>query len=135
VGDFHALRFVLSVTRGRSVRIVRILVAVKPRVYREVLALSLHQHRPDAEILISPPESLDGEVGRFKPHLVVCSEGAVPDIPPGVLCRVEIMFSNGLDARISLDRRVEEAKDVGTEDLLALVDQTEKIISREEAVD
>jgi hypothetical protein len=113
---------------------VRILIAVKPRVYREVLALSLHQHRPDAEVLISPPESLDGEVGRFKPHLVVCSEGAVPDIPPGVLCRVEVMFSDGLDARIGLDGRVTEAKDVGTEDLLALVDQTEKMISREETV-
>ncbi len=135
MSDFHALRLVLSVTRGRSVRIVRILVAVKPRVYREVLALSLHQHRPDAEVLISPPETLDGEVGRFKPHLVVCSEGAVPDIPPGVLCRVEIMFSNGLDAKIGLDGRVAEAKDVGTEDLLALVDQTERMISREEAVD
>ena len=109
---------------------MRILVAVKPRVYREVLALSLHQLRPDAEVLISPPESLDEEVGRFKPHLVVCSEGAVPDIPPGVLCRVEVMFSDGLDARIGLDEQVTEAKDVGTEDLLALVDRTEKMISR-----
>ena len=113
---------------------MRILVAVKPRVYREVLALSLHQHRPDAEVLISPPEALDGEVGRFKPHLLVCSEGAMPDMPPSVLCRVEVMFSNGLDARIGLDGRVAEAKDVGTEDLLALVDRTEKMI-REEAAE
>ncbi len=108
-------------------RIVRILVAVKPRVYREVLALSLHQHRPNAEVLISPPEALDGEVGRFKPHLVVCNEGVVPDIPPGVLCRVEIMFSDGLDARIGLEGQVAEAKDVGIEDLLALMDRTEKM--------
>ena len=113
---------------------MRILVAVKPRVYREVLALSLHQHRPDVEVLISPPETLDGEVGRFKPHLVVCSEGAMPDIPPSILCRVEVMFSNGLDARIGLDGRVAEAKDVGIEDLLALVDRTEKMI-REEAAE
>ena len=112
---------------------MRILVAVKPRVYREVLALSLHQHRPDAEVLISPPEDLDGEVERFKPHLLVCSEGAVQDIPPGVLCRVEIMFSNGLDARIGVDGRVAEAKDVGTEDLLALIDRTEQMILEERA--
>ena len=112
---------------------MRILVAVKPRVYREVLALSLHQHRPDAEVLISPPEALDGEVGRFKPHLLVCSEGAMPDMPPSVLCRVEVMFSDGLDARIGLDGRVAEAKDVGTEDLLALVDRTEKMIPKEVA--
>ena len=113
---------------------MRILVAVKPRVYREVLALSLHQHRPDAEVLISPPEALDGEVGRFKLHLLVCSEGAMPDMPPSVLCRVEVMFSNGLDARIGLDGRVAEAKDVGIEDLLALVDRTEKVTLKE-AVD
>jgi hypothetical protein len=104
-------------------------------MYREVLALLLHRNRSEAEVLISPPEALDGEVGRFKPHLVVCSEGAVPDIPPGVLCRVEIMYSDGLDARIGLDGQVAEAKDVGIEDLLALVDRTEKMISEVEAVD
>lgn len=109
---------------------MRILIAVEPRMYREVTALLLHQRRPNAEVLISPPESLDGQLGYFKPHLVICSEGAVPDIPSGVLCRVEIMFSDGLDARIGLDGQVTEAKDVGTENLLALVDQTEKIISR-----
>lgn len=114
---------------------MRILVAVKPRMYREVLALSLHRNRPDVEVLISPPESLDGEVGRFKPHLVVCTEGTMPDMPPGVLCRVEIMFSDGLDARIGLDGRVAEAKDVGTEDLLALVDRMEKMVPKVETVD
>ena len=118
----------------RSVRIVRILVAVKPLMYREVLALLLHQNHPDAEVLISPPESLDGEVERFKPHLAVYTEGTMPNIPPGVLCRVELMFSDGLDAKIGLDGRVAEAKDVGTEDLLALVDRTEKMIPKEEAV-
>ncbi len=113
---------------------MRILIAINPRMYREVLALSLHQHRPDAVVLISPPGDLDGEVERFKPHLLVCSEGAVQDIPPGVLCRVEIMFSDGLDAKIGVHGRVAEAKDVGTEDLLALVARTENMI-REEAAE
>ncbi len=65
----------------------------------------------------------------------------MPDIPLGVLCRVEIVFSDGLvvfsdglDARIGLDGQVAEAKDVGIEDLLALVDRTEKMISEVEAV-
>ena len=131
MGDFHALRFVFDFSLERSVRIVRILVAIKPRVYREVLALSLQHYRPDDEVLISPPETLDGEVERFKPHLVVCTEGAVPDIPSGVLCRVEIMFSDGLDARIGVNGQVAEAKDVGTQDLFALVDRTEKMIPKE----
>ena len=110
---------------------MRILVAIKPRVYREVLALSLQHYRPEDEVLISLPETLEGEVERFKPHLVVCTEGAVPDILSGVLCRVEIMFSDGLDARIGLDGQVTDAKDVGTQDLFALVDQTETMIPKE----
>ena len=58
----------------------------------------------------------------------------MPDMPPRVLCRVEVMFSNGLDARIVLDGRAAEAKYVCTEDLLALVDRTEKVTLKE-AVD
>jgi hypothetical protein len=54
---------------------------------------------------------------------------------PGILCRVEIMFSDGLDARISVDGRDTEAKDVGTQDLFALVNRTEKMIPKEGAVD
>jgi hypothetical protein len=99
-------------------------------MYREVLALLLYQKRPDAEVLISPPETLDGEVRRFNPHLVVCSEGAVPDIPPGVLCRVEIMYSDGLDARIGLDGQVAEAKDLSIEDLLAVVDEAKTMVPK-----
>jgi len=129
------LRFVFGVSRERSVRIVRILVAVKPRVYREVLALSLHHYRPDDEVLISSPEALDEEMERFRPHLVVYNEGVTTQATASVVCRVEILFSNGLDARISVDGRDTEAKDVGTQDLLALVDRTEKMIPKEGAVD
>ena len=69
----------------------------------------------------------------MRPHLLVCSEGFAPDALPGVVCKIEIMFSDGLDARIGVEGRVTEAKDVGTQDLLALVDQTEKMILNEAA--
>jgi hypothetical protein len=117
----------------RSVRIVRILVSIKPRVYREVLALSLHQHRPDAEVLICPSRALDGEIGRFRPHLVVLNDnhGAAPDGLVGGEYRVEILLGASMDARISVDGRAREVKDVCTEDLLAVVDEAEKMIPKE----
>ena len=113
---------------------MRILVAVKPRVYREVLALSFHHYRPDDEVLISPPEALDREMERFRPHLVIYNEGAAPQATASVVGQVEILFSNGLDARISVGGRDTEAKDVGTQDLLALVDRTYRMIPKEQAV-
>ena len=108
---------------------MRILVAVEPRMYREVIALSLHQHRPDAEVLICPPEALEGEIGRLGPHLVVLDDnGTAPDGLTEVLYRVEILLGVSMDARISVDGRAREVKDICTEDLLAVVDEAEKMI-------
>lgn len=111
---------------------MRILIAVKPRMYREVLALLLHQHRPDAEVLICPPEALDRETGRFEPHLVVLddNDGYAPDGLSGVLYRVEILLDASMDARIGLDGQVAEAKDLSIEDLLAVVDEAKKMVPK-----
>ena len=112
---------------------MRILVAVNPRMYRELIGLSLHKHRPDAEVLIYPPESLDSEIGRFGPHLVVLDDngGTAPDGLSEVLYRVEILLGVSLDARISVDGRAREVKDICTEDLLAVVDEAEKMNPQE----
>jgi hypothetical protein len=74
-------------------------------MYREVIALSLHNHRPNAEVLLCPPEALDQEIGHFRPHLVVLddNDGAAPDGLLGVLSRVEILLGASMDARISVD--------------------------------
>ena len=114
---------------------VRIVVALKKRMYREVIALSLHNHRPNAEVLLCPPEALDQETGRFEPHLVVLddNDGSTQDGLSGVLYRVEILLGASMDARISVDGRAREKKDICTEDLLAVVDEAEKMIPTEEA--
>ena len=112
---------------------MRILMAEKPRMYREVIALSLHRNRPHAEVLLCPPEVLARETGRFEPHLVVLddNDGAAPNMLSGVLYRVEILLGASMDARISVDGRAREVKDICMEDLLAVVDEAEKMISKE----
>ena len=114
---------------------MRILVALTPRMYREVIGLSLHQHRPDADVLICPPEALEGEIGRFRPHLVVLddNDGTAPDGLSGVLYRVEILLGTSMDARISVDGQAREVKDICIEDLLTVVDEAAKMIPKEEA--
>ncbi len=112
---------------------MRIIVAVNPRMYREVIALSLHQHRLDAEVLLCPSEALHQEIRRFRPHLVVLddNDGAAPDGLSGVLYRVEILLGASMDARISVDGRAWKVKDICTEDLLAVMDEAEKMIPKE----
>ena len=121
----------------RSVRIVGILVTLNKRMYREVIALSLHNHRPNAEVLLCPSESLHQELRRFRPHLVVLddNDGVTPDGLSRVIYRVEILLGASMDARISVDGRAREVNDICIEDLLTVVDRTEKMIPKEEAVD
>jgi hypothetical protein len=60
---------------------VRVLVTVEPRMYREAIALAVHRNRPEAEVMLVPEEVLDGQVKDFAPHVLVRndSDGVVPE--------------------------------------------------------
>jgi hypothetical protein len=109
---------------------VRILITAKPRMYREAIALALHRHRPDAEVMLVPAESLDGEIGNFRPHLILRNDndGVPPEALKGVVCRIEILFSDGMDARIVMDGQVVSKEDLSLEELFAVVHDVEKLI-------
>ncbi len=52
---------------------MRVLVANEPRSYRETMSAAFQYLRPDLEVIDIEPDSLDVEVARLEPHLVVCS--------------------------------------------------------------
>src|SRR5215210_2907475 len=96
-----------SLSAERTALFVRTLFTTTPRMYRGVLALSIHRRRsPDFEVLLAPPGALDGEVERFWPHVLVQDadeDGLLLGWPYGVLCRIQILKTGRLDATIELD--------------------------------
>jgi hypothetical protein len=102
-------------------------------MYRETLALALHEHRPDAELMLAPSDSLDGEVKDFGPDLLVRNDndGAGPEYLNAIACRIEILFTDGMGARVNLNGRVWKMDDMGVDDLLTVVDEIEELISGE----
>jgi len=52
---------------------MRVLLANEPRTYREVLFEALRWRRPGLEVNVTEPGTLDSEMERLHPHLVVCS--------------------------------------------------------------
>ena len=114
-------------TRGR-VPIVRVLVAIAPRSYRESVALYIHRYRPQAEVSIVSPEGLDAEVGRSSPHLVVCNEASEAVLEVAITW-VRILFEDSLGAEVSIDGRSRRVEDVGMDDLLEIFDRTEALLS------
>ena len=114
---------------------MRILISVWPRMYREVIAHAVREHRPSTdEVLTADPDRLDSETMRgLAPHLVVCNRvtGAVREV---ALSWVELEVRPGpvgLDANIKVDGRplskVEQAE-IG--DVLAAADETERTLRR-----
>ncbi len=109
---------------------MRILITVAPLMYREALAIAVHQDLPESEVMIGSLGQFDGQAENFAPHLLIRNDtdGADMSLQTGALCWVEVLYSNGLNARISLDGAVWEIDDIGIEDLLGLVRKAEKLI-------
>jgi hypothetical protein len=119
-----------TLSAGRNAFFVRILITITPRMYREALALSIHRHRPDFEVLLTPPWPLDGEAELFGPHVLVQDAdeaGLPPALDGGVVCRVRIRIADRIDATIELDGTTSEVHDVCLEDLFEVLEAAERL--------
>ena len=112
----------------------RVLVAVDPLMYREVIAHAIRKHRPHAEVRTADPDDLDSEARRLVPHLVVCNH-ATRAVREAAVSWVELEVRPGpgrLDAKMKVDSmplsRVEQAE---IDDVLAALDETERTLSRD----
>jgi hypothetical protein len=104
---------------------VRILVTIMPRIYREAIAGYLLQHRPGYEVRSAAPADAEEEVILFAPHLLVHddTDGLDPRVLRGVSCWIEVLYSDSMGARISVEGRIEENPDISTEVLLRVADE------------
>ena len=111
---------------------VRVLVTLEPRMYREAIALAVHRNRPEAEVLLVPDEVMDGQVMDFAPHVLVRndSDRAVPEgLLGSAVCRMEILYTDGMTARVEAGGRSYTIENASMEDLLSLVDEAEGLVS------
>ena len=102
---------------------VRVLVTVEPRIYREAVAQSIRRASPGAEVRVVPPDEAEGEVALFRPDLLVHNDTAeiAEAALVGVPCQVEMIYSDSMDARVTADGMVSRLRDMSTEDLLRTV--------------
>ena len=111
---------------------VRVLVTVEPRMYREAIAFAVQRNRPEAEVMLVPQEVLDGQVKEFAPHVLVRNDfdRAVPEeLLSSVVCRMEVLYTDGMAARVSVGGSTYTIEDATMEDLLSLVDEAEDLLS------
>ena len=105
--------------------VVRILVAIEPYMYRQVLAFHFRQERPRADVVLASPQILHDEARRTRPHLIFANE-VPPELKDTGVFWVEVHSDDGLVATISADGYSTTIDDVSLQELLAVVDKTQE---------
>jgi hypothetical protein len=99
-----------------------VLVTISPRMYRETVAHTIRSRRPDVEVQTCPPEDLERKLGLSMPDFLVCHDTA-PEARERVPNRVEINYSDSLEATIFREDQATRIADIGLERLLTVLDQ------------
>jgi hypothetical protein len=103
---------------------MRILITVTPQMYRQAIAFSIRSRRPGCDVKIASPGATAGEIADFEPHLLLHNDndGLGSEVMAGIMCRVTVRYTDGMDARITTRDEVREARDMSTDELLRVVD-------------
>ena len=107
--------------------LVRVLVAIEPKMYQEVLASHISHQRPKADVALASRQTLQAEAKRMRPHLIIASE-----VPPMLREQMGFCFfwaELHADGRLDADIKTNGCstiRDASLEDLVALVDKAEE---------
>jgi hypothetical protein len=123
---------------------IRVLVTLSPQMYRQAIALSIQRGRPEmVDVRIASPEATEAQLASFRPHLLVCNDAvggghegegseAIPEAALlAIMHRLEVLYSDGMDARLHADGTIIELRDATTDDLLRAVDEAALLAERE----
>ena len=113
--------------------VVRILVAIEPQMYGEVLAFHIRQERPLSEVVLASSQTLWAEAERTRPHLIIANAVSPELKEKSSFLWVEVSMADGLVANISVNGHSTTIEDVSLEDLVAVVDKAEEELAHDEA--
>ncbi len=107
----------------------RILVAFEARyhVYQGAIASAIRKQRPQVEVATAEPGEFKVKMARFDPHMVICTRTNTV-IPNGRLAWIEFFsLDPEMLAAICLNGEYWESDNPGLEELLAIVDETDRL--------
>lgn len=109
---------------------MRVLVANEPRSYREAFGRAFLVLRPNVETSVVEPETLDREVSRFKPDVVICDR-VTPVVVATVRSWIELRVEDEVLVAASNSRALAaDESEIGLDDLLAFIDANEEALTR-----
>ena len=110
----------------------RVLIAFEDeyRTYREFIANAICTRRPHVKVAVGRLGLLGGEIERFDPHLVICSQPNTVD-PNSRPAWVELPLDPDQITGICLNGEYSESTNPTLEEILRVVDETERLLRTE----
>jgi hypothetical protein len=120
--------------RGETLAEMRILVALEDdyRTYRELIAAGIRVLRPQVEVETSGLDTLEEEIARIDPHVVVCCLPATMG-PGDRVAWVELSIDPTQLTVICVGGRYSEVLNPALEVLLGVIDEAERLIAEEQS--
>jgi hypothetical protein len=115
----------------RAIIKMRVLLAFDEEhgTHMDAVRTSIRAYRPHAEVRVTVPGALEEEIDHFEPHLLVC-EPPTPENPVDKLpAFIELSIDPGQPSRFRVGQRRWESLNPGIKELMAVVDETERLIS------
>jgi len=100
------------------------------RAYREVLAAGVQSMRPGARVATTVPASLEEEVARFDPQVIICSSPGVEDAGNATTW-IELSTDPSRPTVVRLGKRRFEQTNPTFDALLAIVDEAGRLAEAE----
>ena len=115
---------------------MRVLVSLEReyRVYMEAIAAAIREFRPDVEVAVADGRSLEAEVERLDPQLVITGP-PVPENPVDEqLARIELSPDTAQPSKFRVGERRWESTNPTLGEILPVVDETKRLLrtSREQ---
>lgn len=105
---------------------MRILIAIEPRSYGQVIGNAIQKLRPHLEVVVAEPEDLVSEAERLHPELLF-SHLQDPEMPIGkVKAWVELSVEPDRPSTACVDGSVKELSNLDLNGVLKIVDEAEK---------
>jgi len=101
------------------------------RAYREVLAAGVQSMRPGAQVATTVPASLEEEMARFDPQVIICSSQGVADAGNAITW-IELSTDPSRPTVVRLGERRFEQSNPTFDALLAIVDEAGRLAAAKE---
>jgi hypothetical protein len=128
MADLRVYRTMWSSPIGKVAAVIRVLVALELRSYREAIAKALQYQHPQVRVHPADPEVFDLEMMHLEPHVVICSQ-TTPAVRDGALCWVKILIvGEELRAVVSVGGRGKIVSNITLGELGSVLEEAEALV-------